>query len=137
MRRWPPRSTLTYTLFPYTPLFRSQLARVGVVGAAGDRGQRDRACGQARRAQAGTAEQRGKIARRDQILRPTRSGERQGDRAEVDCDRLGIDGSGLGVEPRSEEHTSELQSLMRSSYAVFCVKKKTHPTKDNTNQSTR
>src|SRR3546814_8009966 len=29
-----------------------------------------------------------------------------------------------GVEPRSEEHTSELQSLMRSSYAVFCLQKK-------------
>src|SRR3546814_5270060 len=29
---------------------------------------------------------------------------------------------------RSEEHTSELQSLMRISYAVFCLKKKTHPT---------
>src|SRR3546814_4108796 len=28
--------------------------------------------------------------------------------------------------PRSEEHTSELQSLMRISYAVFCLKKKTH-----------
>src|SRR3546814_2938216 len=31
-----------------------------------------------------------------------------------------------GTEPRSEEHTSELQSLMRISYAVFCLKKKTH-----------
>src|SRR3546814_9434691 len=31
--------------------------------------------------------------------------------------------------PRSEEHTSELQSLMRISYAVFCLKKKTLPTK--------
>src|SRR3546814_8007509 len=30
-------------------------------------------------------------------------------------------------DPRSEEHTSELQSLMRISYAVFCLKKKTHP----------
>src|SRR3546814_5469131 len=30
-----------------------------------------------------------------------------------------------GFEDRSEEHTSELQSLMRSSYAVFCLKKKT------------
>src|SRR3546814_2249582 len=30
-----------------------------------------------------------------------------------------------GLEPRSEEHTSELQSLMRISYAVFCLKKKT------------
>src|SRR3546814_1855135 len=36
-----------------------------------------------------------------------------------------------GVKPRSEEHTSELQSLMRISYAVFCLKKKknTHITK--------
>src|SRR3546814_10176333 len=33
----------------------------------------------------------------------------------------------LGLElERSEEHTSELQSLMRHSYAVFCLKKKTH-----------
>src|SRR3546814_2674897 len=31
---------------------------------------------------------------------------------------------GTDVEPRSEEHTSELQSLMRTSYAVFCLKKK-------------
>src|SRR3546814_2697938 len=31
---------------------------------------------------------------------------------------------GVGVETRSEEHTSELQSLMRISYAVFCLKKK-------------
>src|SRR3546814_4786272 len=37
--------------------------------------------------------------------------------------------SDLGFAPRSEEHTSELQSLMRISYAVFCLKKKntTHP----------
>src|SRR3546814_14337082 len=41
----------------------------------------------------------------------------------------GIDGpNGFAIEPvdprRSEEHTSELQSLMRNSYAVFCLKKK-------------
>src|SRR3546814_8121744 len=36
----------------------------------------------------------------------------------------GIAVAGPGPEPRSEEHTSELQSLMRSSYAVFCLKKK-------------
>src|SRR3546814_4496684 len=37
-----------------------------------------------------------------------------------------VDVGALGAErrPRSEEHTSELQSLMRSSYAVFCLKKK-------------
>src|SRR3546814_10266451 len=34
--------------------------------------------------------------------------------------------AGNGRRGRSEEHTSELQSLMRSSYAVFCLKKKTH-----------
>src|SRR3546814_955703 len=34
----------------------------------------------------------------------------------------------LGAVPRSEEHTSELQSLMRISYAVFCLKKNTTPT---------
>src|SRR3546814_1169388 len=42
-------------------------------------------------------------------------------RCEVRFERVGSPGSG-GV--RSEEHTSELQSLMRISYAVFCLKKK-------------
>src|SRR3546814_2458451 len=37
-------------------------------------------------------------------------------------------GQAEGGERRSEEHTSELQSLMRISYAVFCLKKKTTPT---------
>src|SRR3546814_1775131 len=36
------------------------------------------------------------------------------------------DGHLVGLITRSEEHTSELQSLMRISYAVFCLKKKTH-----------
>src|SRR3546814_4546439 len=45
------------------------------------------------------------------LLCADRGGERDADR----CDR---------VPPRSEEHTSELQSLMRISYAVFCLKKK-------------
>src|SRR3546814_8142059 len=38
-----------------------------------------------------------------------------------------------GLAPRSEEHTSELQSLMRISYAVFCLKKKKYSTIDNYN----
>src|SRR3546814_3120595 len=47
------------------------------------------------------------------------------------ADRLKVVGrAGIGVDnvdiPRSEEHTSELQSLMRISYAVFCLKKKTN-----------
>src|SRR3546814_5932103 len=36
-----------------------------------------------------------------------------------------VSAAGLGLHWRSEEHTSELQSLMRISYAVFCLKKKT------------
>src|SRR3546814_2160893 len=39
------------------------------------------------------------------------------------------DGSGVAAGQRSEEHTSELQSLMRISYAVFCLKKKKIKTK--------
>src|SRR3546814_9119244 len=60
----------------------------------------------------------------------------------VACARVDVDfGPGLacavrgdGVRRdrrRSEEHTSELQSLMRISYAVFCLKKKTQNTKNN------
>src|SRR3546814_8122831 len=37
----------------------------------------------------------------------------------------GTEGRGMTIAPRSEEHTSELQSLMRNSYAVFCLKKTT------------
>src|SRR3546814_7931425 len=38
---------------------------------------------------------------------------------------------------RSEEHTSELQSLMRISYAVFCLKKKKHQTEQHANENTQ
>src|SRR3546814_9301588 len=46
--------------------------------------------------------------------------------AEVGAALLGrvVDGAGKPIDGRSEEHTSELQSLMRISYAVFCLKKK-------------
>src|SRR3546814_8027854 len=43
----------------------------------------------------------------------------------LDGDTIAADFRLLGVDARSEEHTSELQSLMRISYAVFCLKKKT------------
>src|SRR3546814_7902452 len=57
------------------------------------------------------------------------------DRGEIDADGnptspFGFGGGGGGARSggfrRSEEHTSELQSLMRISYAVFCLKKKSH-----------
>src|SRR3546814_6086310 len=43
----------------------------------------------------------------------------------------GADGKALCLDYRSEEHTSELQSLMRISYAVFCLKKKPNTYKNN------
>src|SRR3546814_6687813 len=45
-----------------------------------------------------------------------------------------LDAVGLDVALRSEEHTSELQSLMRISYAVFCLKKKKHKQKPQNSQ---
>src|SRR3546814_8671269 len=110
-----PRSTLTDTLFPYTTLFRS------VVGV----GRRDvfEIIGGVDRARARFAE------------RLRRSRERAGSggqQAGVQQCVVAVAPHGGSVSPevaarldsRSEEHTSELQSLMRISYAVFCLKKK-------------
>src|SRR3546814_13421921 len=91
MRRRPPRSTRTDTLFPYTTLFRS---------CARSRNRRDGAC--RRRGRCGSRLHRCCDARGDRSRRWS------------PCRNRG----------RSEEHTSELQSLMRISYAVFCLKKK-------------
>src|SRR3546814_2455836 len=96
--RRPPRSTPTDTLFPYTTLFRSYLLHRL-------RGPRDHDL--AIFVQAG---ERRRVGARNAI---------GVDRAIVEhhpcLDQFTI---------RSEEHTSELQSLMRISYAVFCLKKK-------------
>src|SRR3546814_7573772 len=59
-------------------------------------------------------------------------GRRRVEIGQVLGDGLARDGEAVAVE-RSEEHTSELQSLMRISYAVFCLKKKN---KKNTNYYT-
>src|SRR3546814_6241031 len=151
MRRRPPRSTRTDTLFPYTTLFRSRRQRrergrravLDRSGAAARRarpgpglpgagpGQLRKRQGQRRpRAPAAAAEvhlqirlrqragQRAQLGRRD----PGRQGRR---RQRPDQPRL----------RRSEEHTSELQSLMRISYAVFCLKKKKTNTKNNTTKN--
>src|SRR3546814_5494251 len=91
MIRRPPRSTRTYTLFPYTTLFRSVPS-----GDADDL----------------------KLWR--EIGRRVRH---RPHRAFIRCDIRGPDESATRA-VRSEEHTSELQSLMRTSYAVHCLKKK-------------
>src|SRR3546814_8571020 len=125
MIRRPPRSTRTYTLFPYTTLFRSGVEVLDLPlelvhrQEVGDR--------------LGTG----------QLGADTTAYDAQHEREPVGMDRAGQqhrllnveptilgriverrDGAGSTVDPRSEEHTSELQSLMRISYAVFCMKKK-------------
>src|SRR3546814_5597354 len=103
MIRRPPRSTRTDTLFPYTTLFRSHPGP----DAGRDRRPRTR---------------RRPGARRRGVLR--RPGARQAMGARADHDGLRPQRRAADRRERSEEHTSELQSLMRISYAVFCLKKK-------------
>src|SRR3546814_8157368 len=110
MSRRTPRSTRTDTLFPYPTLFRS--ARAGAIAVPGRRQCRQRgwtAAGGGDRVAARSAQCRVVLARR--------AGR---DRRAVADRHL------VPTAARSEEHTSELQSLMRISYAVFCLKKKTH-----------
>src|SRR3546814_1816710 len=124
MIRRPPRSTLTDTLFPYTTLFRSV------------RGARDAAF---------PGEQQPPIAIDNTFLgplwqKPLKQGAElvvysltkyAGGHSDLVAGGVSGDQKLLNIiRPmrntigRSEEHTSELQSLMRISYAVFCLKKK-------------
>src|SRR3546814_6582639 len=107
MIRRPPISTRTDTLFPYTTLFRSlDVAQSRLRDTAGDRVPRPRA-----QVDRGGAEPR-------RLLGLCRSAPQRAAR------HAGDDRRARGDPLRSEEHTSELQSLMRISYAVFCLKKK-------------
>src|SRR3546814_2837659 len=106
MIRRPPRSSRTYTLFPYTTLFRSQLC-----------GQREGHDDEQRPHPAPAEPDR--EPRAELIARDIGGGHRK---AEQPQDMAADDHR---EQPRrSEEHTSELQSLMRISYAVFCLNKK-------------
>src|SRR3546814_6563175 len=99
MIRRPPRSTRTETLFPYTTLFRSETGLMETV----------------RDVLAGLTPREAKVLRmRFGIdMNTDHTLEEVGKQFDVTRERI-----------RSEEHTSELQSLMRISYAVFCLKKK-------------
>src|SRR3546814_1624838 len=100
MIRRPPRSTRTDTLFPYTTLFRSVGDQFQVASVVAHDG--------------------GSLV---ELLRRHRHGVQ--DVAETGGGEICCLGQGRdGDRARSEEHTSELQSLMRISYAVFCLKKK-------------
>src|SRR3546814_5442632 len=111
MIRRPPRSTRPDTLFPYTTLFRSrhpcERERPHLRIA-----RRGRGLGIDQRLDIGLFEPQ--IGERFEAL-PGRDRLREED---------AVDSARAGARDRSEEHTSELQSLMRISYAVFCLKKK-------------
>src|SRR3546814_2888743 len=110
MSRRPPRSTRTDTLFPYTTLFRSGHQRVGEDG--GDRGDRHD------RSPTGPG-----LVRRSRLDRDERARDVDVQLA-LEVGHVDHGQRADRVRARSEEHTSELQSLMRISYAVFCLKKK-------------
>src|SRR3546814_7835127 len=108
MIRRPPRSTRTDTLFPYTTLFRSLSCRGQCHGSAGKQAARDRGQ-QLSGWSVGSCNRPGRCELFS--LGDVKEGAESRFRAHA-------------LQDRSEEHTSELQSLMRISYAVFCLKKK-------------
>src|SRR3546814_20314238 len=113
MIRAPPRSKLTDTLFPYTTLFRSLEGVAGEAGLPLPADQRQAVdhvrLDLLRRHRIEMMDRDHALA---QLFEPVRTVER-------------IAKFGLAEQhDRSEEHTSELQSLMRNSYAVFRLKKK-------------
>src|SRR3546814_6111956 len=148
MIRRPPRSTRTDTLFPYTTLFRSRRAPCcgtparrpsgssfpasvqpnGVVdsdsGSAEEPAQQRLRAGEMVQHRGGCGVRAPREDRGGDVLMlgvgvlDVARQEREGVEPRVDPRAI--------VDHRSEEHTSELQSLMRISYAVFCLNKKTN-----------
>src|SRR3546814_2682028 len=131
MIRRPPRSTRTDTLFPYTTLFRSgdadavaELVRRIAAGerdlirAVQDVDAQDRCVRRHLHRQPAAG-----VAGAQDVAHHRLAGRVRRRRSEP---RVGLEplGAAREIRPRSEEHTSELQSLMRISYAVFCLKKK-------------
>src|SRR3546814_8366545 len=121
MIRRPPRSTRTDTLFPYTTLFRSPLALLFYAGFLALLGR----------------------PRVDPFFAGYLTGYLAYDMLHYAIHHVAWRRSRIGLflkqhhfRHRSEEHTSELQSLMRISYAVFCLKKKTHTSDANKLPST-
>src|SRR3546814_1617773 len=119
MIRLPPRSTSTDTRFPYTTLFRSVAGgiRAAVLVAVAEEAQRGGAVLH-------------RLPARDPAALDRHRVRRQREPHHRDADRRPV-ARVVGVQ-RSEEHTSELQSLMRISYAVFCLKKKKIQTRRRT-----
>src|SRR3546814_8502594 len=109
MIRRPPRSTRSDTLFPYTTLVRSEPRGGGTLAYGKERGPpgpAPRPGGDQAQEKVGAEEE---ATDRDDPTAP------RAEQVVVEADEKAH---------RLEEHTSELQSLMRISYAVFCLKKK-------------
>src|SRR3546814_5133383 len=106
MIRRPPRSTRTDTLFPYTTLFRSEFSQHDLRSDQVEASSVHRGWALDLR--------QWPVCRRHQLEPSGKRWSRPGN--------------------RSEEHTSELQSLMRISYAVFCLKKKKTKNKNNSDK---
>src|SRR3546814_6704722 len=126
MIRRPPRSTRTDTLFPYTTLFRSHPLNHRIPEARINAGAR-RECRSKGRGIwnwpfGQCAFDARRLRRHKAAYRPQASQGRS-------TAKSGAPSPCQSLWRRSEEHTSELQSLMRISYAVFCLKKKKNPTK--------
>src|SRR3546814_7387368 len=120
MIRRPPRSTRTDTLFPYTTLFRS---RRTVLRRPREAQKESRARGWRRAERTDLCVQC--IVLRGQLdVARTIEGKDHGEWRRRGPSAPVSRRSAVHRGPRSEEHTSELQSLMRISYAVFCLNKK-------------
>src|SRR3546814_6394965 len=128
MIRRPPRSTRTDTLFPYTTLFRSahHFQESGTAASKYWNGD-------------GFSDERGNHGIRYLTCTATECTDGGFDLKSTDVymencvSRANKRNYRLWGSGRSEEHTSELQSLMRISYAAFCLKKKTQHSKTNIN----
>src|SRR3546814_3358705 len=112
MIRRPPRSTRTDTLFPYTTLFRSARSEIELQVDANLRLSQE------------NEELRTML---NSVLRSIEQKTHMKALQDLEA-RV----SALVAGARSEEHTSELQPLMRISYAVFCLKNKTKPSTHHT-----
>src|SRR3546814_7172941 len=111
MIRRPPRSTRTDTLFPYTTLFRSPPLEVRLTPQMMFKRQ----------------------IKPPSCIHASTDADRAASAANIrTCDSSAPQIS-IWNRGRSEEHTSELQSLMRISYAVFCLKKKKNTINTNNN----
>src|SRR3546814_1402318 len=128
MIRRPPRSTRTDTLFPYTTLFRSDINRTKplirlILNQVGRRLTEDLQAKGNRHRLLLMLDEFPALGRLDFFESALAFMAGYGLKAFLIAQSLNQIEKAYG---RSEEHTSELKSLMRNSYAVFCLKKKKH-----------